>query len=145
MKAYLAASALILFALAGCGEPGRARVSNRELVGEYVMEFGPNFVTTGQQVAADRAKEQLTLNEDKTYTQTFSSATRNFTNHGTWKTSNEFLGGTEIELSGAILTENDPFDSQLRHGFLNLQVHREKGKLRLARNEVADSYFDRIQ
>jgi hypothetical protein len=145
MKIYLAASALILFALAGCGEPGRARVSDRELVGKYVMEFGVTFVTTGQRVAAMRAKEQLILNQDKTYTQTFSSATRNFTNHGKWETSNKLLGGTEIELTGFILSEDDPSDSRVKPGFLNLQIHRENGTLRLARNEVADSYYNRVE
>jgi len=145
MKIYLAVSALILFALASCGEPGRARVSDQELVGKYTMEFGVTFVTTGQGVAAVRAKEQLTLNQDKTYTQTFSSATRDFTNHGRWKTSNELLGGTEIELAGFILSEDDPSDSQVKPGFLNLQVHRENGTLRLARNEVADSYYNRVE
>ncbi|HJX96058.1 MAG TPA: hypothetical protein VJ324_10600 [Candidatus Acidoferrum sp.] len=145
MKTYLAGVAFVVFAFAGCGEPGRVRVSDRELVGKYVMEFGVAFAATGQGVAAVRAKEQLTLYQDKTYTQTFASATRNFTNHGTWKTSNELLGGTEIELAGASLSEDDLSDSQLRHGFLNLQVHREKGKLKLARNEAADSYYSRVE
>jgi len=110
------------------------------------MDFGKvTLSATGPQIAAVGAKEHLILNPDKTYTQTFSSATRNFTNRGTWKTSNEFLGGTEIELTGFSLSEDAASDSQLSHGFLNLQVHREKGKLRLARNEVAESYYDRVQ
>jgi hypothetical protein len=145
MKIYLAASAFLLFALAGCGEPGRARVSDQDLVGKYVTEFGATFVTTGQPVAAVRAKEQLTLNQDKTYTQTFSSATRNFTNRGTWKTSNELLGGTEIELAGFNLSEDHPTDSEVARGFLNLQVHRENGTLKLARNEAADWYYKRVE
>jgi len=145
MKIYLASCASILFALAGCGEPGRARVSDQDLVGKYAMEFGITFVTTGPRVEAVRAKEQLTLNQDKTYSQTFSSATGNFTNHGTWTTNNEFLGGTEVELAGAILSEDDPPNSRLRHGFLNLQVHRENGTLKLARNEAADSYYNRVE
>jgi hypothetical protein len=145
MKTHLAGVACVMFAFAGCGEPGRARVSDQDLVGEYVMEFGVKFVTTGQRVAAVRGKELLTLNQDKTYTQIFSSPTRNFTNHGTWKSSNEILGGTEIELSGANLSEDQPSDSQSRLGFLNLQVHREKGKLKLARNEAADSYYSRVE
>jgi hypothetical protein len=145
MKIYLAACASTLFALAGCGEPGRARVSDQDLVGKYAMEFGITFVTTGPRVEAVRAKEQLTLNQDKTYTQTFSSATRNFINRGTWKTSNKFLGGTEIELTGFNLSENAPSDSQVERGFLNLQVHRENGTLKLARNEAADSYYNRVE
>lgn len=145
MKTYLACVAFVMLAFAGCGEPGRAHVSDQDLVGEYVMEFGITFVTTGQRVGAVRAKEQLTLNQDKTYTQTFSSPTRNFTNRGVWKTSNELLGGTEIELTGFILSEDDPSDSRVKPGFLNLQVHRENGTLRLARNEAADSYYNRVE
>jgi hypothetical protein len=145
MKIYLAASALILIALAGCGEPGRARVSDQDLVGKYEMGFGTAFAATGRQVAAVRAKEQLILNGDKTYTQVFSSATRNFTNRGTWKTSNGFLGGTEIELTGFSLSEDAPTDSQVERGFLNLQVHRQNGTLKLARNEAADSYYNRVE
>jgi hypothetical protein len=145
MKTFLAGLAFVMFALAGCGEAGRARVSDQDLVGKYVMEFGVTFVTTGQRVEAARAREQLTLNQDKTYTQIFSSPTRNFTNRGTWKSSKELLGGTEIELAGANLSEDDPSASQLKSGFLNLQVHREKGKLKLARNEAADSYYSRVE
>jgi hypothetical protein len=145
MKTYLAGVALVRFSSAGCGAAGHVRVSDQDLVGKYVMEFQVTFVTTGQRVAAVRAKEQITLNQDKTYTQTFSSPTRDFTNHGTWKTSNELLGGTEIELAGANLSEDDPSDSQWKHGFLNLQVHREKGQLKLARNEAADSYYSRVE
>ena len=146
MKIYLAVSALTLLALVGCGEPGRARVSDRELVGKYVMNFGKvTPSTTGPQIATVEAKEQLFLNTDKTYTQIFSSAVRSFTNQGTWRTSNEFLSGTEIELAGAILSEDDPSNAQLKHGFLNLQVHRENGTLKLARNEVADSYYFRVE
>jgi hypothetical protein len=146
MKAYLAASALMLFELAGCGEPGRARVSDRALVGKYIIDFGKvTFRTAGPQIAAVPAKEQLILNPDKTYTQIFSSATRSFTNHGTWKTFNQFLDGTELELTGANLSEDDPPDSQVKRGFLNLQVHRESGTLKLARNEAADSYYNRVE
>src|ERR1700675_103758 len=87
MRTYIAGVTFAIFAFAGCGEPGRACVSDQDLVGKYVMEFGVTFVTTDQRVAAVRAKEQLTLNQDKTYTQVFSSPTRNFTNYGTWKSS----------------------------------------------------------
>jgi hypothetical protein len=84
MKIYLAVSALTLFVLAGCGEPGRARVSDRELVGKYEMNFGKVTPgTTGPQIATVEAKEQLFLNPDKTYIQIFSSTTRRFTNQGT--------------------------------------------------------------
>jgi hypothetical protein len=125
MKLRLAPCVLLLCALIGCGEPGRVRVSDRELVGDYVTEVA-------------QGKEQLTLKPDKTYVQVFSSSIRQLTNRGTWKSSDDFLGGTEVELTGATISEGDPSDS------LYLQVQRENGKLKLARNEAADWYYERI-
>lgn len=85
MKLYVAELAFALVAIAGCGEASRARVSDKELAGNYVIDFqNMTFTATGQQMVAVRAKEQLTLNPDKTYTQIFSSATRKFTNHSRW-------------------------------------------------------------
>jgi hypothetical protein len=147
MKLCLAFSFLFVLVAAGCREPGRVRVSDDELVETYVLDF-QNIVKiseTGQKLVAVRAKEQLTLNPDKTYHQVFSSAARQFTNHGAWKSSNQFLGGTEIELTGVNLPEDEPADSPLSGGNLFLQVHGEKGKLKLARNEVADLYYHRVQ
>lgn len=110
------------------------RVSDRQLVGNFVTEIA-------------NGKEQLTLKPDQTYTQSFSSSTRQFTNRGTWKLSDEFLRGTDIELTGAIVSfsEDDPSTYGSKRGVLNLQVHRENGKLRLARNEAADWYYERVE
>jgi hypothetical protein len=72
----------------------------------------------------------------------FSSPNKQFENRGTWKTDNLFLDGTQIELASALLSEDETIE---RRGFLILQVHREKGKLRLARNEAADWYYDRAR
>jgi hypothetical protein len=46
---------------------------------------------------------------------------------------------------GANLSEGDSSDSPSKRGILYLEVHRENGKLRLARNESADWYYDRVQ
>jgi hypothetical protein len=121
--------ASILLTTLGCS--GRVRASDRELIGTYSM-------------SSNLAQEQLILRSDKTYIQTFSSPKKQFTNHGNWKSSPMFLDGTQITLTGANLSENDPPDSAPRHGILFLQVHREKGKLRLARNEADDLYYDRV-
>jgi len=59
-----------LVAMVGCGASGRVRVSAQQLPGTYTATF-------------DNAKEQLVLRADRTYTQSFSSPTRQFTNQGT--------------------------------------------------------------
>lgn len=134
MRLCLAASVLLLSAIVGCEEPGRVHVSDRQLVGNFVTEIA-------------NGKEHLTLKPDQTYIQSFSSSTRQFTTRGTWKSSDEFLSGTDIELTGAIVSfsEDNPSTYGSKHGVLNLQVHRENGKLRLARNEAADWYYERAQ
>jgi|SRR5581483_9879553 len=80
-----------LLLLAGCGEPGRVRVSEQELSGTYVTDIQLVANTPTGPVVRNIGKEQLILNSDKTYVQTFSSPTRQFTNRGTWQSSNHFL------------------------------------------------------
>jgi hypothetical protein len=70
---------------------------------------------------------------------------RQFTNQGTWKLSNEFLGGTVVELWGANLSEADPPGAPFRYGTINLRVHKEAGKLKLAWKEAADLYYERVE
>jgi hypothetical protein len=145
MRAFFAFSVVMLTGLAGCGPPGRVRVSERELVGNYVLEFQSATSTAkGEPVASPQGREQLTLNADKTYVQIFSTATRQFSNRGAWK-SNSLLGSTEIELAGAIVSESDPPTAPSARGSLMLQVHRERGQLKLARNEAADWYYERVR
>jgi hypothetical protein len=127
--AKIFASCLLLVML-GCGD--QVRVAEGELVGAYTTN-------------TNQGKEQLTLNSDKTYVQSYSSATRHFTNSGTWESSSGFLSGTKIELRGANLSEDDPSDSSQKHGLLFLQVYRDKGQLKLARNATANWYYDRVR
>src|SRR5258708_397066 len=122
-------TACILLIVLGCS--GRVRVSDHELIGVY-------------SISGSLGQERLTLQSDKTYVQTFSSPKRRFTKRGSWKSDPMFLDGTQIVLNGADLSENDPPDAPPRHGILFLQVHRENGKLRLARNEADDLYYDRV-
>jgi hypothetical protein len=127
----LLASLLVLFFMCGCEKyPGRARVSDAEVSGAY-----RTHLNTG--------KEDLTLNPDKTFVQVFVSPARNLTIRGRWKSSNLFLGATEIELAGAVCTEDEPSIPPAHDCDLTLIVHREAGRLRLARNEAADWYYDR--
>ncbi len=117
----------LLLTTLGCND--RVRASDGQLAGTYVTR-----TNTG--------KEELTLRSDGTYVQAFSSPRKQFTNRGTWKSSYRFLDGTEIELRRANLSEDGESD---RYGDLMLQVHREKGQLKLARNEAADWYYNRVQ
>ena len=129
----LTIAAVIAFvAMIGCGASGRVRVSAQQLPGTYTATF-------------DTAKEQLVLRADKTYTQSFSSPTRQFANQGTWKSSNEFLGGTVVELWGANLSEAEPPGAPFRYGTINLPVHKDAGKLKLAWKEAADLYYERVE
>lgn len=121
---------LALMAMIGCGEASRVRVSDEQLAGTYTATF-------------DTGKEQLVLRPNRTYTQVFSSPAKQFANQGTWESRNEFLGGTVVELRGANLSEAEPPGAPFRYGTINLPVHRETGKLKLALKEAADFYYER--
>lgn len=139
VHAFKAVLLTALLLAIGCGPAGRVRVSEKELFGTYQTDF--SNAPTGQIVG----KEQIILHSDNTYEQIFSSSTRKFMNRGTWKSSNMFLDGTEIELNEAIVSEDAPSGTLVRHGDLYLQVHKENGHLKLARNEAFDWYYDRMQ
>ena len=57
--------------------------------------------------------------------------------------SNEFLGGTVVELRGANLSEADPLNAPFRYGTINLRVHKDAAKIKLAWKEAADLYYER--
>jgi hypothetical protein len=96
----LAICAATLISTWGCSD--QVRVSNSELTGTYAMEFQNVSYSLSEQkrVVNYKVTEQFILNPDHTYTQRFSSYPRTFTSRGTWKASNRFLGGTDVELSG---------------------------------------------
>jgi hypothetical protein len=127
----------LLLTMLGCSD--RVRVDDQQLSGTYAMEF--------QDVRGNyQVKEQFTLNPDHTYVQAFSSYPRQFTNRGAWKSSGQFLGGTEVELSRVDRSEYDPPGVPPSYSTLNLEVQRQKGRLRLAIYEKADwTYYDRVQ
>jgi hypothetical protein len=146
LRASIAFIVLMLATLAGCGKPGWARATDQELEGNYVAEFQRvTFDVSGKPNVTRQGKEHLNLSPDKTYVQVFVSPTRQLTNRGVWKSSNDFFGGTEIELVRANVSEDDLPESPPRFGTVFLQVHRERGQLKLARNEAADWYYERVQ
>jgi hypothetical protein len=140
LKIFRAALAVLFYALLtiGCGPAGRVHVSEKELLGTYTTDFSGayNRQTVG--------KEQIIFRSDKTYEQIFSSPTKQFTNRGNWKLKKLFLSGTEIELDGFNVSDNEPSHLSTNDGILFLQVHRENGKIKLARNEAFDWYYDRV-
>jgi len=105
------------------------RTSEEQLVGRYV-----GMLSTG--------REEIVLSPDRSFTQSFSSKSRQLVSRGTWKVRNEFLGGTVIELHGANLSEIDDAESSTRIGVRILNVQRHQGKIRLVLNEAADWYYD---
>jgi hypothetical protein len=132
MKGRLPVPVLLLLLLTiGCGEQGATRASAKELVGSYETQF-------------QYGKERLTLNPDMTFLQIFFSSHGEIATKGTWQKSNQFLGPTEVLLVGNYVSEKDPGSPSV-YGQRNLVVHKERGKLKLALNEAADWYYDRVQ
>lgn len=127
---WIAAVVVVVSFMCGCLEGGQARASDAEVSGTYSADF-------------ETGKEELTLNLDKSYSQVFTSSTKNVTNRGTWESSNDFLGPTEILLLGAVCSEDDRDASSPHKCSRNLVVHRKDGHLRLALNESADWYYER--
>jgi hypothetical protein len=136
---YLLDGVAIFLLLTTLGCSRRVRVDDQQLSGAYVMEF--------QNIRGNyQVKEQFILNPDHTYVQIFFSYPRKFTNRGTWKSSTQFLGGTEVELSKVDRPEYDPPGAPPSYSFLNLEVQQKNGRLRLAIYEKADwTYYDRVQ
>lgn len=119
--------------MAGCGgNPGHVRATQAELVGSYEAKFH-----TGQ--------ERLELKPDYTYVQRFVSTTRPIDHAGRWKLESHFLDGSDVVLTSAVVSEDDPEGGAERKGDRILNVHRSSTGLTLALNEAADWYFVRIQ
>jgi hypothetical protein len=67
---------------------------------------------------------------------------------GRWRIVNHFLDGSQVVLiNAAVISPAIPPDkhSYLGFGDLPMYAHKRSGKIALARNEVADWYYDRSQ
>jgi hypothetical protein len=119
--------------LGGChtrdADEGSIRVKPAQVIGVYEA----NFVN---------GSERLELKEDGTYVQDFSSKSRPFHHTGQWHIENDFLDGSEVILTNAAMSEQDEA-RPLTFGGLGLFAHDRSGKVALARNEVADWYYER--
>lgn len=122
----------LLLAMIGCGEePGRVRVNQAEVIGEYEAGF-------------QQGREKLELREDHTYIQELVSEKQSIHQTGSWRIENHLFGGSNIILVGAVVSEDDSTSSARRIGDRTLNAHKRSGKLALAINEAADWYFVRI-
>jgi len=121
--------------LAGChardADEGSVRVKPEQVIGIYEAHF-PN------------GSEHLELRKGGTYVQDFTSKSRPFHHEGRWHIENELLDGSKVVLADAAVTEQDEV-RPLAFGELNLYTHDHSGKLALARNEVADWYYERTR
>jgi len=128
----LAALGLVL-PLAGChtrdADEGSIRVKRGDVIGVYETKF-------------DNGSERLELRKDGTFVQDFSSKSRPFHHTGQWRFDDVFLDGSEVVLLNAASSEGDE-TRPLAFGEVTLYTHDRSGKLALARNEVADWYYER--
>jgi hypothetical protein len=119
--------------LVGChareADEGSVRVTRAQVIGVYETKL-------------DNGSERLELKEDETYVQDFSSKSRPFHHTGQWRIENLFLDGSEVVLSNAALSENGE-TRPLTFSELRLHTHDRSNKVALARNEVADWYYER--
>jgi len=129
--AILVGSLLATLETVACREPGQVRAGRSQVVGVYEIKL-------------HNGVERLELKDDGTYSQDFSFESRPFHQAGQWRISDRFLSGTDVMLTNAAVTEDDE-KRPLRFGDLTLNVHDHEGNLALARNEVADWYFERAK
>ena len=122
-----------LLVLAGChtrdADEGSVRVKRSEVIGVYETKF-------------DNGSERLELRKDGTFVQDFSSKSRPFHHTGQWRFDDVFLDGSEVVLLNAASSEGDE-TRPLVFGEVTLYTHDRSAKLALARNEVADRYYER--
>jgi len=123
--------------LAGCSggseEEGRIRATPAQVVGVYELKL-------------DKGTERLEIKADGTYAQDTVSQTRPVHHTGQWQIQNHFFDGSEVILLDAAITDlATPLGENPRLGFgeLPMYAHDRSGKVALARNEVADWYYER--
>jgi hypothetical protein len=113
----------------GSEEQGRIHVNPVDIVGVY-----------------HSGTERLDLQPNGTYVQDISSASPPLHRTGRWRILNHFLDGSQLLLIDAAVsvpaTPKDPVPHPV-FGDLRMYVHKRSGQVALARNEVADWYYER--
>lgn len=100
----------------GSEERGRIKVRSSQVVGIYELR-------------TDTGSERLEIKQDGTYLQDIVSDSQVVHHNGKWRIKNHFLDGSELALDDA-------------SSHLSMYVHDRSGKIGLARNEVAEWYYD---
>ena len=135
LQSVLLGAALTLVGCSGGSEEeGRVRVTPAEIVGIYELNV-------------NKGTERLELKADGTYTQDTISQTGPAHHTGQWHIKKHFFDGSEvILLDAAIMPLATPSNENPRVGFgdLAMYAHERSGRVALARNEVADWYYERI-
>jgi hypothetical protein len=127
----LAVSCMSLAITSCSDEPGRVRATKMELVGIYEATF-------------EKGHEQLELNENGRFTQTFKSRKGVITAEGRWEIENHFMDGTDVILHDALVAE-DRSETSRETSTRTLNVHRKSGQLVLALNEAFEWYYTRVK
>jgi hypothetical protein len=132
LECALAGATCILVACSGGSEEvGRIHVTPAEVTGIYKL-----------------GSERLELQANGTYVQDIISDLQPLHHTGRWRVLNHFLDGSQVLLiNAAVIPLCIPEDKDCRLGFgdLPMYVHKRSGKIALARNEVADSYYELSQ
>lgn len=124
----------MIFALVACSggseEVGRIRVTPAQVAGTYKL-----------------GSERLELKPDGTYIQEIISEPQPLHHTGQWRIVNHFLGGSEVLLINAAVTPatSEAKSPHLVFGDLPMYAHNHSGKVALARNEIAEWYYERSQ
>jgi hypothetical protein len=131
----MVAASVLGFVLVACSggseEVGRIRVTAAQVGGVYQL-----------------GSERLELKTDGTYVQDAISESQSLHHTGQWRILNHFLDGSEVLLINAAITPPatpEDKNTHLAFGDLQMYVHSRSGKVALARNEVAEWYYDRLQ
>ena len=110
---------------------GRIRVTSSEVAGIYKS-----------------GAERLELQANGTYVQDIVSDSQRLHHTGQWRILNRFLDGSEVLLvNAAVVSPATPEDKKpyAVFGDLEMYVHKRSGRVALARNEVADWYYERSE
>lgn len=119
----------------GSEEVGRIRVAPAQIVGVYELRL-------------DGASERLELKVDETYIQDTVWQSHPVHRTGRWHIQNHLFDGSEVILADCAivpipLSVNSTKETRMGFGELPMYAHQRSGKVALARNEVADWYYER--
>lgn len=126
----LLATASALGCSGGSEEIGRVKASKGELIGVYRLQL-------------ENGTERLELKDRGQYIQEDSLGGKSFRHEGKWQLTSHLFGGSEVLLLDAMYCDASG-NVHEQGAEITLQVHTLGGKLALARNEVADWYYERV-